>query len=175
MRRTNARNIAADPIISRLLADMPRVETVSRGDLSGELPVYKAGKYLTFRIARQDFAMLADCVRGILPMHEMISLETPHEWICGFAAVGGHDFPVVDLRAKLGIAHGSHGREPFIIVVETAGRLVGFVADRVTELVDLRTRDFRGGTARTQGRPRRILDPDRIMKEEDWAGFRVSP
>jgi chemotaxis signal transduction protein len=140
--------------------------------VSDELPVYKAGKYLTFRVARQDFAMLADCIRGILPMHEMISLETQHEWICGFATIGGHDFPVVDLRAKLGIAHGSHGREPFIVVVETAGRLAGFVADRVTEVVDLRSRNFRGGMARTQGRPRRILDPAQIVGEKDWADAR---
>jgi chemotaxis signal transduction protein len=92
------------------------VETVSDA-----LPVYKAGKYLTFRVARQDFAMSADCVRGLLPVHEMVTLETPHNFVFGFAAVGGRDFPVLDLRAKLDIPHGSDGREPFIIVVETAG------------------------------------------------------
>jgi chemotaxis signal transduction protein len=138
------------------------------GTASDQLPVYKAGKYLTFRVARQDFAMRADCVRGILPMHEMISLEAPHEWIRGFAAVGGRDFPVVDLSSKLDIAPGSHGREPFIVAVEVGGRLAGFVADRVTEVVDLRVRDFRGGIARAQGRPRRVLDPDQIMSEKDW-------
>ncbi len=130
--------------------------------------VFKAGKYLTFRVARQDFAMFAECVRGILPMHEMTSLEAPHEWICGFAAVGGRDFPLVDLRVKLGIAPGSHGREPFIVVVETGGRLVGFVADRVTEVMDLRVRNICGGMVRGQGRPRRVLDPDQIISEEDW-------
>jgi purine-binding chemotaxis protein CheW len=154
----------------RLRADKRPVETVSDA-----LPVYKAGKYLTFRVARQDFAMSADCVRGILPVHEMVALETPHDFICGFAAVGGRDFPVLDLRAKLGIPHGSHGREPFIIVVhaggEAGGRLLGFIADRVSELLDLRARDFRNGAVRGHGRPRRVLDPDRIMTADDWAAF----
>lgn len=144
-----------------------------------ELPVYKPGKYLTFRVARQDFAMRAECVHGILPMHEMVALEVSHEWICGFAAIGGRDFPVIDLRVKLEIPHGTHGREPFIIVVrqecETGGRLVGFIADRVSELVDLRLRDFRGGMARTQGRPRRVLEPHQIVKEEEWAKLWVNP
>jgi len=146
------------------------VETVS-----DELPVYKAGKYLTFRVARQDFAMDAECVRGILPMHEMVALEAAHEWIRGFAAIRRRDFPVIDLRAKLAIAHGSHGREPFIIVVETRGKLAGFIADRVSEVLDLRHRDFRHGAVRGHGRPRKVLDPDRIMNDEDWSALRVMP
>jgi chemotaxis signal transduction protein len=144
-------------------ADEAPVETVS-----DQLPVHKAGKYLTFRVARQDFAMSADCVRGILPVRGMVARETAHACICGFAEMGGREFPVVDLSAKLGIAPGSHGREPFIIAVETTGRIVGFVADRVSELIDLRQRDFRNGAVRTHGRPRKVLDPNQIMKEEDW-------
>lgn len=144
-----------------------------------ELPVYKPGKYLTFRVARQDFAMRAACLHGILPMHEMVPLESPHEWICGFATAGALDFPVIDLRAKLRIPNARRGREPFIIVVrqecDAGGRLVGFIADRVSELIDLRLRDFRGGLARTQGRPRRVLEPHQIVKEEEWAKLSVNP
>jgi chemotaxis signal transduction protein len=166
--------MAAAPIIPRVRADEAPVET-----LFDELPLYRAGKYLTFRVARLDFAMYASYVCGILPMHELTALEIAHEWICGFATVRGRDFPVVDLRAKLGIAHGSHGREPFIIVVqteaETGGRLVGFVADRVSELLDLRQRDFRNGALRGHGRPRRVLEPGQIMKEEDWSALWVKP
>ena len=119
--------------------------------------------------------MTADPVRGILPMHEMTPLHTEHPWVCGFAALGGLDFPVLDLRAKLGIPHGSRGREPFIVAVETDGRLVGFIADRVSELLELRQRDFRDGQVRGHGRPRRVLDPDRIMTELDWSDLWVRP
>jgi purine-binding chemotaxis protein CheW len=146
------------------------VETVSDA-----LPVYKAGKYLTFRVARQDFAISADCVRGILPVHEMVALEAPHNFVCGFAAVGGRDFPVLDLRAKLDIPHGSHGREPFIIVAETGGRLAGFIADRISEVLELRSRDFRNGAVRGHGRPRRVLDPDQIMTTAEWSALLSPP
>jgi len=118
--------------------------------------------------------MSADCVRGILPMHEMVALEKPHHWICGFAAVAGRDFPVLDLTAKLAIPRGPPGREPFVIVVETTGRLAGFVADRVSELLDLRVHDFRNGVVRGRGRPRRVLDPDQIMTAEDWTACELS-
>jgi chemotaxis signal transduction protein len=159
--------MAATPIIPPLHADEAPVE------------IYKSGKYLTFRVARQDFAMSADLVRGILPVHEMATLEVSHPWLCGFAAIGGHDFPVVDLRAKLGIAHGSRGREPLIVVVETGveahRHLAGFIADRISEVIELRQMDFRSGAVRGHGRPRRLLDPDQIMTAADWAGFWVKP
>jgi len=112
-------------------------------------------------------------VRGILPVHQMTAIGA-QQWICGFAAVGGRDFPVVDLRAKLGIAHGTHGREPFIIVSEAGERLVGFIADRVSEVLDLRARDFRNGAIRTHGRPRHVLEPAQIMREEDWSALGLS-
>jgi len=159
--------MAVIPIILLLRADMRPVETVFDA-----LPAYRAGKYLTFRVARQDFAMSADYVRGILPVHEMVALETPDHLICGFASVGGQEFPVLDLRAKLGIPHGSHGREPFIIVVETGGRMSGFIADRISEVLELRTRDFRNGAVRGHGRPRKVLDAEQIMTAEDWANVR---
>jgi chemotaxis signal transduction protein len=149
-------------IIARDCADKPPVETE-----------YKAGKYLTFRVARQDFAMNIASVRSILPVHQMTPIVT-HEWICGFAAISGRDFPVLDLRAKLGIAPGSHGREPFIIVVQTEEKLVAFIADRVSEVLDLRVRDFKNGAVRTHGRVRRVLDPAQIMEAEDWSAVEFS-
>ncbi len=137
--------------------------------------VFKAGKYLTFRVARQDFAMNIAHVRGILPVHQMISSPLSGRVpVCGFAAVSGIDFPVIDLRVKLEIPHGTHGREPFIIVVQDGEKLFGFIADRVSEVLPVRSRDFRNGAIRGQGRPRRVLDPDHIMKAEDWTAFGLS-
>jgi len=130
--------------------------------------------YLTFGVAREDFAMDAARVRAILPLHELVPVDTLHAWLHGFAAMGGRYFPVVDLRSKLGLPHASHGRQPCIVVVEmtvTDGRrLAGFVADRVSEVVQLRERDFRNGMARTKGRTRRLLDPDQILTETELSG-----
>ena len=129
--------------------------------------LYKAGKYLTFRVARQDFAMSIVSVRSILPVHQMTPI-VGREWVCGLAAIGGREFPVIDLRTKLGIPNGLRGREPFIIVVQVAERLAGFIADRVSDVLDLRGRDFRNGAVRTRGRVRKVLEPGHIMKDEDW-------
>ncbi len=125
--------------------------------------------------------MRADCVRGLLPVHALITIE-PHShdsWICGIASLKGHEFPVVDLRGKFGIAHGSPGREPLIVVVEIVSvsgmqRMLGFVADRVSAVLPLRARDFREGWVRISGRSRRVLDPGLILTEQDWSTWTMS-
>jgi chemotaxis signal transduction protein len=132
----------------------------------------RAGQYITFRIAGQDFAMSAARIRGLLPIHDMVSVDPPHplacEWLTGVASVRGHDFPVIDLARKLDLAPGAQGRQPCVIVVEIAGtQLIAFVADRVSELVDFRDRDFRNGGVRSSGRMRRVLNPDTILTQEE--------
>lgn len=129
------------------------------------------GPYLTFRIARQEFAMDAARVRGLLPAHEMTPLDSS-DVICGIASLRAHDFPVVDLRRRFGLEPGPGGRQPCIIVVELPGpRLVGFIADRISEVVALRDRDVKGDRIRVGGRARPLLDPDSILSAQDFEDF----
>jgi chemotaxis signal transduction protein len=131
---------------------------------------FRPGQYLTFRLAGQHLAIRADCVRGILPLHELAvfseaGLGQAHS-AAGFASLGGQGFPVIDLRRKLRIAAPARGREPMIVVLKQSapeGQLVGFVADRVSGVIDARERDYRHGKLHTSGRPRRVLDPDAIV------------
>ncbi|HLH40182.1 MAG TPA: chemotaxis protein CheW [Bryobacteraceae bacterium] len=129
-------------------------------------------QYITFRVARQDFAMDAMRIRGLLPLHEMTFLPSSAEAICGAASIRGHDFPVVDLRKKLAIPAGAIGRQPCIVAVEIRGaRLIGFIADRVSEVIELRPPQVRKDRVRITGRPRRLLDPDRILTDEELDRF----
>lgn len=107
----------------------------------------RAGRYITFRIARLDFAIPADCVRRIFPFKETDRAA----------------LPVLDLRAKLGLPHASQVREPYIIAVEVETRLVGFIVDRLCGVVQARERDFTLGKLCVSGRPREVLDPKRLL------------
>lgn len=111
--------------------------------------------------------MDATRIRGLLPVEDMIALDQPQQWIIGIAAIRGHDFPVVDLRGKLGIPRGSGGRSPCVVAVEVTGpRLIGFIADRVSEVLTLRNVDRSSPTLRITGRTRRVLDPDQILTDD---------
>jgi chemotaxis signal transduction protein len=133
---------------------------------------FRPGQYLTFRLAGQDFAVEANRVRGILPVHEMVmlaeTLQCSPAWAEGVASLSGRDFLVIDLRRKLKLLAPARGRDPMIVVLEYTApqglQLVGFVADRVSGLVQARERDYRRGKLHTAGRPRRVLDPDAIAE-----------
>lgn len=104
--------------------------------------------------------------------------------MCGFASIRGRDIPVIDLRARLKLPHGTYRRHPCIIVVEIASedgpRLVGFIADRVTETIFAGKRDFSHGKLRLSGRLREVLDPETLLAADSSANeptgaFEFSP
>jgi chemotaxis signal transduction protein len=129
-------------------------------------------EFITFRVAKQDFAMESARVRGLLPLHQVIPVEAAETWISGIASMRGRDFPVIDLRARLKLPNGSPGRQPCVVVVEVDGEhLLGFVADRISQLVKPRARDFVDGMLRVKGRLRRLLDPDRMITAEERLDF----
>lgn len=125
--------------------------------------------YIIFRVARQDFAMESALVRALLPMHDLQPLDPPAGWILGVANIRGIDFPVIDLRGKLGIPRGTHGRQPCIIAAQAASphgpRIVGFVADRISEVITLRNHEILAGIVRAHGRRRKIFNPDVLLSE----------
>jgi purine-binding chemotaxis protein CheW len=136
---------------------------------------FRAGQYLTFRMASQDCAIETRWVRGILPWTELAARDRADRagsgpFIAGFASLRGQVFPVIDLSRKLGFPRASHGRTPRIIVVETPGsggpQTAGFVADVVSEVVDVYARDFRRGRIHSHGRPRRVIDAEAVLSSD---------
>jgi len=119
-----------------------------------------AGQYLTFRVARQDCAIEASCVRAVLPWSDLTrddDAAAPGH-LAGFVSMHGGIFPVVDLARKLGFPTAPPGRSPCIVVIEG----VGFVADRVSGVIDVRARDLHGRKILKHGRPRIIIDVDKV-------------
>ena len=111
--------------------------------------------------------MDATRIRGLLPVRDVAMLEKPQQWIIGIGSLRGHDFPVIDVRTKLGIAKGTQGRQPCLVVVEAAGpRLIGFIADRVSQVLTFRDPIPASGTMRISGRTRQVFDPDHVLVEE---------
>jgi hypothetical protein len=63
-----------------------------------------------------------------------------------------------------------------VVLELTAGsrqQLLGFVADRVSDVVVYRDRDLRSGALRGKGRPRKLVDFDELVSEDELAGLCV--
>jgi chemotaxis signal transduction protein len=134
----------------------------------------QAGQYLTFRVARHDFAVEAALVRGILPAQDLQpAIPSPSfynlfgQWTCGFATLRGQEIPVVDLRGRLSLPQTSYGRHPCIVVLESGTpqvpRLAAFIADRVSALIYAHDRDFSFGKLYRGRKSRLLLDPSLLV------------
>ena len=121
--------------------------------------------------------MEASCIRGILPLTDLEPAAAGRSGLLGITSLKGQVVSVIDLRSRLQLPHASQGSQPKIVVLElTAGtrqHLLGFVADRISDVVVYRDRDLRSGALRGKGRPRKLVDFDQLVTQDELAGLCV--
>ena len=121
--------------------------------------------------------MEAGCIRGILPLTDLEPAAAGRRGFLGLTSLKGQIVGVIDLRIKLGLTHVGQGSAPKIVVLElTTGarqHLVGFVADRISDVVIYRDRDLRSGALRGKGRPRKLVHFDQLFSEGELVGLCV--
>jgi chemotaxis signal transduction protein len=115
--------------------------------------------------------MEAACIRGILPLTDLEPAAAGRSGLLGLTSLKGQVVGVIDLRTRLGLPHAGQGSQPKIVVLElTSGarqHLLGFVADRISDVVVYRDRDLRSGALRGKGRPRKLIDFDQLVSKKE--------
>jgi len=101
----------------------------------------RAGKYLTFKLAGEEYGLQILKVREIIGLMEITKVpRTPH-FVRGVINLRGKVIPVVDLRAKFGMEHAEDTEETCIIVVEMerdgSAVQMGILVDTVSEVLDI--------------------------------------
>jgi purine-binding chemotaxis protein CheW len=146
----------------------------------------RAGKYLTFQLANEEFGIRVLKVREIMGVQEITAVpQTPHH-VKGVINLRGKVIPVIDLRLKFGLPAAEYTQRTCIIVAQVAGEqsstlLMGIVVDGVSEVLNLSgqeiedTPDFGEdiggeyllGMAKVKGKVKILLDIDRILSAHD--------
>ena len=139
------------------------------------------GKYLTFALADEEYALPVLKVREIIKMMEITQVPKVPAHVKGVINLRGKVIPIVDLRLKFGFEAQEATERTCIIVVDAAlngGRgSLGFVVDGVSEVMNITaeeiepTPDFgeQVDTAYLQGVAKRgshvkiLLDLDRVL------------
>lgn len=145
----------------------------------------KAGKYLTFKLAAEDYGLEILKVQEIIKMMEITKVpRTPH-FVRGVINLRGKVIPVVDLRLKFGMSEMETTDKTCVIVVQVArgGGIVtmGIIVDEVSEVLDIAAEDiepspsfgttvdtrFILGMAKTKGSVKILLDIDKVLSGDE--------
>ena len=139
----------------------------------------RAGKYVTFQISRHYYAVEAGTVRLVAPGKDIVPVDHPLPFVCGAVVIRGRRVPVLDLRQRLGLSdQGDHPGSSVVLLAtgdECGLPLIGIVADRMTEVIELRDRDFRKNViqiraaGRLYGRPKTLLSVARLLTGDELA------
>ena len=147
------------------------------------------GKYLTFALGEEEYALPVLRVREIIKMMEITQVPKVPPHVKGVINLRGKVVSVVDLRLKFGLPEVEYTQRTCIIVVqvrlESVQLLMGMVVDGVSEVLNLaagdieNTPDFGGGVvtpyllgmAKSKGKVKILLDIDQVLSSQELAGL----
>jgi len=109
--------------------------------LHGAKHSMSAGKYLTFALDGEEYAVSVLKVREIVKFIEITSVPRLPRYVKGVVNLRGKVIPVIDVRLKFGLAAKDYSDRTCIIVVEVAVRgsdvLMGLIVDSVSDVVTI--------------------------------------
>jgi len=136
---------------------------------------------IVFRLAGREYALPVRSVAEVLRMVALTPVPEAPAWLAGMLNLRGRIIPVVDLRTRLGLPAQAIDVNTPIIVAQTTDRVLGLIADEMTEVVGLpldaiQPPDLLAGAghavtamARAGGRLLLILDLTRVVTQVDLA------
>jgi purine-binding chemotaxis protein CheW len=141
----------------------------------------KPGKYITFRLAGEDYGLYILSVKEIIGMMQVTKVPRTPNFVRGVINLRGKVHPVIDLRKRFGLEKKEDDDRTPIIIVEVHQeddiQFIGIVVDAVSEVinvgqedledtpafgVDLDT-DFILGLAKKDKKVITLLDIDKIL------------
>jgi purine-binding chemotaxis protein CheW len=151
----------------------------------------RVGKYLTFLLAREEFAIRVLKVREIMGIQDITAVPQTPGYVKGVINLRGKVIPVVDLRLKFCLPEMEYTQRTCIIVVQVQNAGVslqtGIVVDEVSEVLNLAAGDIEDtpdfgegagsassyllGMAKVKGKVKILLDIDRVLSNQEVHGL----
>ncbi|HUA57666.1 MAG TPA: chemotaxis protein CheW [Verrucomicrobiae bacterium] len=164
---------------------MPSTILSANESATGALSDPRAGKYLTFQLAQEEFGIRVLKVREIMGLQEITAVPQTPGHVKGVINLRGKVVPVIDLRLKFGLDAAEYTQRTCIIVTQVQGEsssvMMGIVVDGVSEVLNLSgaeiedTPDFGEsagsqyllGMAKVKGKVKILLDIDRVLSTQE--------
>ncbi|MFM2124759.1 MAG: hypothetical protein RL328_1210 [Acidobacteriota bacterium] len=145
------------------------------------------GKFLTFCVGREEFAVRVLNVREIIGIQDITAVPQTPPCVKGVINLRGKVIPVVDLRLKFGLPEQAHSGRTCIVVIQVDGdngpMNTGIIVDEVSEVLNLTgteiepTPDFGDnaappyllGLAKVKDKVKILLDIGQVLKDQDFS------
>ncbi len=143
----------------------------------------RAGKYLTFVLAEENYGIEILKVREIMGLMDITSVPRTPDYVKGVINLRGKVIPVIDLRLKFGMSEIESSEETCIIVVNVGTVEIGTIVDRVSEVLDIPAGEIEDppsfgadvdtrfilGMGKAEGQVTILLDIDRVLSDSELA------
>lgn len=144
-----------------------------------------AGKYLTFKLANEEYGLEILKVREIIGLIDITELPRTPEYVKGVINLRGKVIPVIDLRLRFGLDEAEYTEKTCTIVVEIKENgidvQIGVIVDEVSEVLNVSTEDLQEtpkfgisintdfilGMAKSQNAVRTLLDIDKVLTAQE--------
>jgi purine-binding chemotaxis protein CheW len=141
------------------------------------------GGFLTFFLGPEEYGVEILKVQEIIGVLPITPVPRTARYIRGVINLRGKVIPVVDLRMKFSMPGVEHTSETCIIVVNVHGINMGAVVDKVSEVINIGTKDIEEppsfgsevntdyilGIGISQGKVKILLDIDRVLATQEVA------
>ena len=149
----------------------------------------RAGKYLSFGLGSEEFAIQVLRVREIMGIQEITAAPETPGYVKGVLHLRGKVVPVVDLRLKFELREHEYTERTCIIVVQIESRegklLMGIIVDGVSEVLTLCANDIEDtpdfspgartpyilGTAKIKNKVKLLLDINMVFTAQEVERF----
>lgn len=146
------------------------------------------GKFLTFCLGGEDFAVPVSKIKEIIGLQEVTPVPQTPDFVRGVINLRGKVVPVIDLRRKLSIPGAADNERTCVVVMQPEGRQgtysIGVVVDAVSEVLQIQGSEMEDtnsfshgliratyihGVAKIRGKVKILLDIDSVLSDSDQA------
>ena len=143
--------------------------------------IERAGKYLTFVLAGEDYGLEILKVREIMGVLDITTVPHTPYYVKGVVNIRGKVIPIVDLRLKFDMPEADYTDQTCIIVVYVGKVEVGIIVDCVSEVMDIAEADIEDapefgadvdthtilGMSKAGGKVTILLDINKVLGSDD--------
>lgn len=141
------------------------------------------GMFMTFQIGKEFFGVNISYVNEIIAMQSIAAIPEVEDYVKGLINLRGKILPVIDVRVRFKMEPCEYTDRTCIIVIDVKSTMIGLIVERLAD-VDTIAEDsiapppslgrkehehnkYVYGLARTGDRVTLLLDPEKLIKQDD--------